>query len=236
VLGRPAGERLRPAGDPVTGPGDRPDYSTSGARRLRSAQLGAADRPRWRQPGRGARHRAAGVVLSNQSDQNLCGWLPFAKTLATRGFRALVYDYDTAADPAGNVVKAAAKLRQLGGAHGPARRGLPGRQGLIDGCAGDRPTGRRGGEPVGRAHRPGPGRAAVRRQADRPGPVHHPKGDRYGAAEATPQLYAAATKASSRRLEVVAGDAHGTDPLTGPGGAKVRSIVIGFLSKQAHSP
>ena len=62
------------------------------------------------------------------------------------------------------------------------------------------------------------------------------KGDRYGAAEATPQLYAAATKASSRRLEVVAGDAHGTDPLTGPGGAKVRSIVIGFLSKQAHSP
>jgi hypothetical protein len=56
-----------------------------------------------------------GVVLSNQSDQNLCGWLPFAKTLATRGFRALVYDYDTA-DPAGNVVKAAARLRALGGA------------------------------------------------------------------------------------------------------------------------
>jgi hypothetical protein len=31
----------------------------------------------------------AGVVLSNQSDQNLCGWLPFAKTLAARGFRVL---------------------------------------------------------------------------------------------------------------------------------------------------
>jgi hypothetical protein len=46
----------------------------------------------------------------------------------------------------------------------------------------------------------------------------------------------AATKASPRRLKVVAGDAHGTDLLTGPSGAKVRSMVIGFLSKQAHSP
>jgi hypothetical protein len=55
-----------------------------------------------------------GVVLSNQSDQNLCGWLPFAKTLAARGFRVLVYDYGTAADPAGDVVNAAAKLRELG--------------------------------------------------------------------------------------------------------------------------
>jgi hypothetical protein len=53
-----------------------------------------------------------GVVLSNQSDQNLCGWLPFAKTLATRGFRALVYDYDTAADPAGTG-PSGAKVRSM---------------------------------------------------------------------------------------------------------------------------
>ena len=54
-----------------------------------------------------------GVVLSNQSDQNLCGWLPFAKTLASHGLRVLVYDYGTAADPAGDVVNAAAKLHEL---------------------------------------------------------------------------------------------------------------------------
>ena len=55
-----------------------------------------------------------GVVLSNQSDQNLCGWLPFARTLAARGFRVLVYDYGITADPAGDVAKAAATLRELG--------------------------------------------------------------------------------------------------------------------------
>jgi hypothetical protein len=94
---------------------------------------------------------------------------PVRQTLATRGFRALVDDYDTAADPAGNVVKAAAKLRQLG----CTRSCSPGL--------------------------PGP-------QANLIVPVLFitAKGDRYGAAEATPQLYAAATKASPRRLEVVA--------------------------------
>jgi pimeloyl-ACP methyl ester carboxylesterase len=34
-----------------------------------------------------------GVVLSNQSGNNLCGWLPFARALAARGVRSLLYDY-----------------------------------------------------------------------------------------------------------------------------------------------
>src|SRR6266540_928444 len=53
----------------------------------------------------GGGHQAAvlgsggnGVVLSNQSDQNLCGWLPFGKVLAERGFRVLLYDYGAATD------------------------------------------------------------------------------------------------------------------------------------------
>src|SRR6266511_2392612 len=69
----------------------------------------------------GGGHQAAvlgsggnGVVLSNQSDQNLCGWLPFGKVLAERGFRVLLYDYGAATDPAGDVALAAAKLRSLG--------------------------------------------------------------------------------------------------------------------------
>src|SRR6266516_1742530 len=60
----------------------------------------------------------SGVVLSNQSDQNLCGWLPFGKVLAERGFRVLLYDYGAATDPAGDVALAAAKLRSLGAGTG----------------------------------------------------------------------------------------------------------------------
>jgi hypothetical protein len=46
-----------------------------------------------------------------------------------------------------------------------------------------------------------------------------------------PQFYKAATKASSRRLEVVAGEAHGTALLVGPNGARVLATMIDFLSK-----
>jgi hypothetical protein len=34
----------------------------------------------------------------------------------------------------------------------------------------------------------------------------------------------------------VAGDAHGTDLLTGPNGAKVRSMIIDFFSEHSHAP
>ncbi|SRR6266536_1661022 len=50
-------------------------------------------------------HRAAvlgsgptGVVLSNQSDQSLCGWLGFGRKLVARGFRVLLYDYGAAVE------------------------------------------------------------------------------------------------------------------------------------------
>jgi pimeloyl-ACP methyl ester carboxylesterase len=32
-------------------------------------------------------------VLSNESDENLCSWLPFARTLRAHGYSALLYDY-----------------------------------------------------------------------------------------------------------------------------------------------
>jgi pimeloyl-ACP methyl ester carboxylesterase len=135
-----------------------------------------------------------GVVLSNQSDQNLCGWLPFAKTLATRGFRALVYDYDTAADPAGNVVKAAAKLRQLGvrtvllaGASQGAKASLMAAPAIGPLVAGVVSLS---------AERTAQGQDVLPFAAKLIAPVLFitAKGDRYGAAEATPQLYAAATR------------------------------------------
>jgi hypothetical protein len=56
----------------------------------------------------------AGVVLSNQSDRNLCGWLPFARVLANLGFQALLYDYGIAGDERDDLAAAVAALRGLG--------------------------------------------------------------------------------------------------------------------------
>lgn len=35
---------------------------------------------------------ATGIVLLNESDENLCSWVPFARTLARAGYRALLTD------------------------------------------------------------------------------------------------------------------------------------------------
>jgi pimeloyl-ACP methyl ester carboxylesterase len=174
----------------------------------------------------------AGVVLSNQSDQNLCGWLPFAKTLAARGFRVLVYDYGTAADPAGDVVNAAAKLRALGvrtvllaGASRGANASLLAAPGIRPPVAGV--------VTLSAEARTAQGQDVVAFAAKLKAPVLFitAEYDPYGAADAAPRFYRAASKAPSRRLEVVAGDAHGTALLAGPNGAKVQAMIIDFLSK-----
>ena len=39
------------------------------------------------------------VVLANQSDENLCAWLPFSATLTRAGYRVAVWDYANGAPP-----------------------------------------------------------------------------------------------------------------------------------------
>jgi hypothetical protein len=179
---------------------------------------------------------AVGVVLSNQSDQNLCGWLPFAKVLAARGFRVLVYDYGITANPASDVARAAAVLRGLG-----ARTVML--AGASEGAKASLIAAPEMTPPVSAvvslsAERAMRGQDVQPFAAKLRAPVLFvvAKGDPYGAADATPQLYRAAARASSRRLVVVPGDAHGTELLTGPNGAQVRSTVIDFLSEHSHTP
>jgi hypothetical protein len=53
-------------------------------------------------------------VFSDESDEDLCGWLPFVKTLRTHGYSALLYDYvDPSALPA-DAAAAAAPARAAG--------------------------------------------------------------------------------------------------------------------------
>jgi pimeloyl-ACP methyl ester carboxylesterase len=54
-----------------------------------------------------------GVVLSNQSDNNPCAWLPFANRLVRSGFRVAVYYY-SGEGAYKDTVAVAAKLRSLG--------------------------------------------------------------------------------------------------------------------------
>src|SRR5262249_13418723 len=51
--------------------------------------------------------------LANESDLDLCSWLPFARTLAKQGFRVLLFDY-AGGPPDDEVTAAANALRRLG--------------------------------------------------------------------------------------------------------------------------
>jgi pimeloyl-ACP methyl ester carboxylesterase len=183
----------------------------------------------------GGGHQAAvlgsggsGVVLSNQSDQDLCGWLPFGKALAGRGFRVLLYDYGATADPAGDVALAATKLRSLGagtvqlvGASEGAKASLIAATSLqpppaaVVSLSAERTL--RGTDVL-------PAAAKLRVPA-----LFVTARDDSLVGQATAQLYQAAGRSPSRRLEVVAGDAHGTALLTGTAGAKLQGTLVDFL-------
>jgi pimeloyl-ACP methyl ester carboxylesterase len=174
---------------------------------------------------------SAGVVLSNQSDENLCAWLPFGRRLAAKGFRVLLYDYGAAAEPAQDVALAAGKLRSLGassvllvGASEGAKASLVAASTL------DPP-------PAAvvslSAERTLQGADVLPAAAKLEVPVLFVTArDDTLVGDATSQLYKAAGRSPSRRLEVVAGAAHGTELLGGAAGAKLQSTLVGFL--QAH--
>jgi pimeloyl-ACP methyl ester carboxylesterase len=55
----------------------------------------------------------AGVVLANQSDEDFCGWASFARLLAGKGYRVLLFDYGSGS-PSQETAAAAEQLRALG--------------------------------------------------------------------------------------------------------------------------
>ena len=183
----------------------------------------------------GGGHQAAvlgsggnGVVLSNQSDQNLCGWLPFGKVLAERGFRVLLYDYGAATDPAGDVALAAAKLRSLGAGTVQLVGASEGAKASLIAATTLQPP------PAAvvslSAERTLQGTDVLPAAAKLRAPVLFVTArDDSLVGDATGQLYRAATRSASRRLEVVAGDAHGTGLLGGAAGAKLQAMLVGFL-------
>jgi dienelactone hydrolase len=173
-----------------------------------------------------------GVVLANQSDQNLCGWLPFARVAAARGFRVLLHDY--AGNAVEDIARSAARLRALGartvvlvGASKGAKAAMAAATMVRPAVAGAVSVSPerylQGSDLV-----PVAGRLRV--------PVLYLTArDDLVVAGAPTELYRASTHAPSRRLVVLPGQAHGTDLLKGTPGARARALVLEFLRQQSHA-
>ena len=184
-----------------------------------------------------------GVVLAHESPSDLCPWLPFAKTLADHGYRALAFDFrGSGASPAQfsakatrndlDVVGAAAELRRLG-----AKVVF-----LVGGSFG-------GAAVMAAAPEVDPQPAGVISLSGEP--------DLLGAMQAAPRVKAPlldliarndgyssvadnrrlvdAAASTDKRLEVYPGDSHGWDLLyLAPYKARVNALVFDFLRQHSQ--
>jgi pimeloyl-ACP methyl ester carboxylesterase len=181
-------------------------------------------------------HGPAGVVLSNQSDRNLCSWLPFGRVLAAHGFQVVLYDYGIAGNFNDDIAAAVRELHRLGakrvallGASVGARASLVAAGGIRPPVAGvvslsAERTLQGGGVDV----LPAVARLRV------PVLLVTARQDPYGSTGAAPELYRALAHAPSRQLLVVDGEAHGEDLLSGPTGRRVQRAVLAFLQRTTH--
>ena len=170
-------------------------------------------------------HGRTGVVLANQSDEDLCGWLRFARAAAAQGLRVLAFDYGSGA-PQREVAAAASELRRRGASRIVLVGASEGAKAAI----------------LAEAARPTLAAAVVALSPERylrgtdvlPAArrLHVPTlfatsaRDPYSAKD-TPTLAHAAGRAPAR-LVTVPGDAHGVDLLAGAPAATVEAAAFDF--------
>jgi len=173
----------------------------------------------------GAGHKT--VILSNESDENLCSWLPFSRRLTALGYRVVLWDYGS--EPAGELLALTRWVR---------RSGLP-RIVLMGASEGAKASlvaaARLGHEVRGVVSLSAetvllPDIEVARSVARLRGPLLlvTSAGDPYGSAQAAPRFLAVAPSRDKRLVKVPGAD-HGTALLSGPAAATVRPAVLAFL-------
>jgi dienelactone hydrolase len=175
-------------------------------------------------------HGTRGVVLANQSDRNLCEWLPLARQLDAQGLEALVFDY-SGADPQADVAAGVRALRQGGATSvGLVGASVGARAVLV---AGSLP----GVDPSAVVSlsaetdaRTGPPRIIpFVRRLRAPVLFVSARQDPWTAeARDTREQYAVAGS-KHKRLLLEPGDAHGVDLLAGARGRRLTAAVLAFL-------
>ncbi|MGH3629368.1 MAG: alpha/beta hydrolase [Sciscionella sp.] len=175
-------------------------------------------------------HGTRGIVLSNQSDRDLCQWKAFAPRLAKAGYQVITWDYgaDTPENELAVVAstlrtRGASELVLIGASKGAkatlvAAAGIPAVAGVIS----------LSGEAV-----EADGTVVADHVAKLTAPVLFitAKQDPYGAASAA-KRFMAVSPSKHKRLVTVAGQDHGVDLLTGSHGKRVTGLITRFLAQQ----
>jgi dienelactone hydrolase len=168
----------------------------------------------------------AGVVLSNQSDQSLCAWLPYARTLRQAGYTVLLYDYSYGTYR--SEVRAAVRKLKHRGTHRVALIGASQGAKVAILAAG---SGVHVAGVVSLSAERYLGAVDIKRSASR---LHRPviffasEDDPFDAAPAA-RLFYRVCPSTQKKLVIFGGDVHGIDLLSGPDGPSVQRQIVAFL-------
>jgi len=174
----------------------------------------------------GAGHKT--VILSNESDENLCSWLPFSRRLTALGYRVVLWDY-AGGEPAAELLALARWARRSGATRIVLLGASEGAKASLVAAA------RLGRQVRGvvslSAETVLPPDIEVARSVARlrcPLLLVTSAADPYGSAQAAPQFLAVAPSRDKRLVKVPGAD-HGTALLAGPAAATVLPAVLAFL-------
>lgn len=168
------------------------------------------------------------VLLSNESDEDLCSWLPFAARLSAAGYRAVVWDYG-GSPPADEIAAIVRRLRATGATRVVLMGASEGAKASI--IAGSKVRPRVQGVVSLSAEAvlsPGIIVLGYARQLRCPLLLVTANLDPYGSAQAARQFLPAA-RSQRKQLVRVPGTAHGTALLAGPSAAVTMPAILAFL-------
>jgi len=199
----------------------------------RSLDAGAAAQPATLGTG------AYGVVFMNESGDNACQWMTFARTLSRRGFRAAVFSYGSGAGSPGRQVLAIARaLRRTGARHVVAIGASVGGRVAVQ-VAAQRAARRWLDATVSlsgeRSVATLPDILPSARRVRIPILYVGARDDGYVSfGRETRQLYRA-TPERGKAILLLANGGHGVDLLAAPAGARVRPAIIAFARRSARA-
>jgi pimeloyl-ACP methyl ester carboxylesterase len=170
------------------------------------------------------------IILSNQSDEDLCSWLPLSARLAAAGYRIVLWDYGANPPPAelAGVVK---RLRSSGAARVVLMRAPEGAKASLVAAARIKPA-VRGVVSLSAESILRPGVVVIDsvRRLRCPLLLATVDQDPYGSAQAARQFLSAAP-GQAKQLVMVPGTDHGTALITGRSGARTLPAILGFLRR-----
>jgi pimeloyl-ACP methyl ester carboxylesterase len=168
------------------------------------------------------------VVLSNESDENLCSWLPLSARLVASGYRVVLWDYGGNL-PANELVGLVKRLHSAGTARVVLMGASEGAKASLVAGARIRPQ-VRGVVSLSAESVLQPATMVVNsvRRLHSPLLLVTANQDPYGSAEAAREFLAAAPS-PAKRLVTVPGAEHGTALLAGASAARTLPAILAFL-------